>query len=266
MSIVASNPFRGKVPKTVRLPNTPLTGVVAQIQFPEILSIAKPDFVADFQEKIRGDYPNNQQEQGLVLQVSPEGARRMTSPNWRFFDTDLEWRVSLTTSFLALETRAYQTRSDFTARLGKIAKALEETISPRIMTRLGVRYVDRVYGDVLDRLEDLVRPEISGLAKRDYREHVVRTMNEALSKSEEGMVLLRWGYMPEKNTHDAGMMPPIAVDSWFLDIDVYTEFQPPKPFDAAGIEKRAKKLATRAYGVFRWAVNEEFIRAHGGNI
>ena len=62
MPFSAENPFRGPVPDTVSLPNTPLTGVLVQIVFPEILSIAKADRVADFQELIRADYPLNQQD------------------------------------------------------------------------------------------------------------------------------------------------------------------------------------------------------------
>lgn len=266
MNRYENNPFLGAVPETVPLPRTPLTGVVVQIRFPEVLSIAKTDFVADFQERIRADYPINQQDQSLILQVTPDGAKQTTLPNWRFFDASMGWRVSLTTSFLALETRAYTNRQDFTARLGKISAALDATIKPSIMTRIGVRYVDRVYGDVLNHLEAYVRREMLGLFAEENRPQIARTINETLARTDVGMMIARWGFMPANQTHEPDMMPAIAESSWFLDVDVYKEFSPPEAFKPNDIEKCAMALATRAYGFFRWAVNDQFLQAYGGGL
>ena len=58
-----NNPFVGPVPPTVHLPNSPLTSVLVQVKFPEILSIAKTEFIADFQESIRADYPLHRLDQ-----------------------------------------------------------------------------------------------------------------------------------------------------------------------------------------------------------
>ena len=259
MSVGTIDPFVGPVPESVPLPNTPLTGVLVQIRFPQILSIEKTDYIADFQEEI-------QQDQNLVLQVSTEGMKQTQSPNWRFFDVDQHWRLSLTTSFVTLETRAYQNRSDFAERIGKIAAALAKTINPEIMTRIGVRYVDRVHGEHLEQLEELVRPEVVGIFNREFRTRIARTMNEVLSNTNKGNMLVRWGYLPENHTHEPDIMPPIGVPSWFLDTDVYQEYQPPEAFDAAEIENRVMSFATRAYGFFRWAVTDDFLRAYGGQI
>ena len=263
MTFSNESPFDGAVPPTVLLPDTPLTGVLVQIKFPEVLSIAKTEYVADFQERIRADYPLIQQDQNIVLQVSPDGAKPTPLPNWRFFDAAKEWRVSLTTGFLALETRVYTNRQDFTQRIASVSRALSETINPGIVIRIGVRYVDRLHGTRLDDLEKFVRPEVLGLYNHAHKRQIGRTSSEVVASTNVGPMTSRWGFMPPNQTHELDLMPLIGAPSWFLDIDVYQEFPKPPAFDAGDIESRVMALATRAYGFFRWVVSDEFLEACG---
>lgn len=191
MTFSNESPFSGPVPDSVPLPQTPLTGVLVQIVFPEILSIVKADRVADFQDKIRADYPLNQQDQNLVLQLTADGAKSTQTPNWRFFDAASEWRISLTTTFLAIETRVYRSREDLTDRVGAVANALQGTIKPGIMTRIGVRYVDRVHGDSLSRLGQLVRPEVMGVYTSAHRDSLGRTLSEVGGNADAGSITSR---------------------------------------------------------------------------
>ena len=266
MNFSNENPFNGQVPDTVPLPNTPLTGVLVQVMFPEILSIENADFVAPFQEKIRARYPIVQQEQNLVLQISPEGSKQSKTPNWRFFDVERKWRISLTRNFIAMETRAYDSRSDFTSRISEIALALAETINPNILTRIGVRYVDRIHGDTLSNIDQFVRSELLGLYTPKNWDNINHTMSEIVGETDVGIITSRCGYMPQHQTHEPDLMPAIGVPSWFLDIDVYQEFDHSEEFNSEFIEDITMKLATRAYGFFRWATNSEFLKTYGGDI
>lgn len=267
MSFSTEGPFDGSVPPTVPLRDTPLTSVLVQIKFPEVLSIAKTEYVASFQERIRADYPLNLQDQGLILQLMPDGAKQVPAPPiWRFFDVAKQWRMSLATNFLTLETRAYRSRKDLTRRVVSAASALSETIKPSITTRIGVRYVDRVHGNNLKRLEQFVRPEVIGLYNHAHREKVNRTLSEVAAVTNVGPMTARWGFMPSNQTHEPDLMPPIGTPSWFLDIDVYKKFSQPQTFDSGDIETCVMDLATRAYGFFRWVVNDEFLRAYGGQL
>ena len=266
MSFSAESPFDGPVPPTVPLSNTPLTGALIQIAFPEVLSIARLEYIAVFQERIRTDYPLHRQERNLVLQLAADGARPTELPNWRFFDVEKQWRLSLTTSFVALETRAYTSREDIIQRTVSVARALSETINPNFMTRIGVRYVDRVHGVHLERLAQFVRPEILGIYHHTHRENIRQTFGEMLAHTDAGSMTSRWGFMPPNQTHEPDLMPPIETPSWFLDTDVYQTFARPEAFAARDIEIHATKLATRAYGFFRWVVNDKFLAAHGGEL
>ncbi len=266
MTFSSENPFVGPVPETVHLPDTPLTVVLAQIRFPEILSIAKTEFIADFQESIRADYPLHHSDQEHIFELNNNSVSQSLIQNWRFFDQARQWRLSLTTSFISLETRAYQSRLDFTERVEAVVRALSKTIGPSMTTRIGVRYVDRVHGPRLKQLSQFVRPEILGLYIRDHQENLNRTLNEINCETDVGSMVSRWGYMPANQTHEAGLIPEISVPSWFLDIDVYNEFAQPEAFDADEIKCSVMKLATRAYGFFRWVMNNEFLKACGGKI
>jgi uncharacterized protein (TIGR04255 family) len=150
------DPFFGEAPERIPLAAAPLTGVLVQVSFEEIFSIAKKEFIANFQERVRAKYPLSQQDQNLVLKLSPKGPEAEATPNWRFFDEKKAWRVSLTTNFITLETRAYESRAHFVQQLKEVLLAVEETIQPKFVKRIGVRYVDRIVGSRLNRLEELV--------------------------------------------------------------------------------------------------------------
>ena len=265
MTFPSESPFDGPVPDSILLRNTPLTGVVVQVKFPEVLSIARVEYIAEFQERIRSCYPLHAQHHGFIFQVTPHGAQPDRSPLfWRFLDTARKWRVSVGTNFLALETRAYESRQDLVQRSESVANALSKTINPALMTRIGVRYVDRICGDNLERLHQFVRPEVLGLYNRDHQASIVRTISEVVGDTNVGTISVRCGFMPPNQTHEHDLMPAIGTPSWFLDVDVYQEYGQPQAFDPSEINVQIMELASRAYGFFRWAVSTEFLRAYGG--
>lgn len=266
MTFSTESPFNGVVPPTVKLPETPLTGVLAQMRFPEILSIAKVEYVAEFQERVRAIYPLHHQDHNVFLEFDQEGSKQKKLPIWRFFDEHRQWRISLSTSFIALETRAYKDRNDFVERLHFVLDGLAQSIKPTLISRLGVRYVDRIYGDKLDRLNAYVRPEIRGMFNNENAPFIERTFSEIVVSVDVGKMTSRSGFIPENQTHDPDLMPPISRPSWFLDIDVFQEFRNAEKFVPDDAAQIAMRLATRAYGFFRWAVSDEFLRLYGGKL
>ncbi|MCY4565773.1 MAG: TIGR04255 family protein [Gammaproteobacteria bacterium] len=266
MTFSNEGPFEGKVPPTVPLPETPLSGVLVQIRFPEVLSIAKVDYIAEFQELIRSQYPLSNQDQNLVLQVGPEGAKQTTFRNWRFMDAEGGWRVSLATNFLALETRAYSSRQNFIERTTTVSQALESTVNPGFMSRVGIRYVDRFQGDILEDLPRLVRPEVLGLCTPVHLKNINRSWSEVGATTAAGSMTARWGFMPPNQTHEPDLMPPLAAPCWFLDTDAYQEFPDTQKFESDEIGSHVTELASRSYGFFRWVVSEELLRACGGQV
>ncbi len=263
----SQDPLRSALPAEVPLPAAPLVRVIAQVRFPQILSIEKREFVAPFQEAIRDRYPALRPEQSHRIIVGPRGASTGTPQVvWRFSDVDENWRVSLAPDFAAIETTAYESREDFFNRFGGVIEALSEHVSPRLVDRVGVRYIDRVTGDGIDDIHRLVRAEVLGLIATSAAQHVRHSVSEnVFAVPETGSQLMaRWGLIPAGGTVDPAAIEAINERSWILDLDMYRTES--RPFEADEIVDEARSFAERIYTFFRWTVTDEFLRMYGGKV
>ena len=257
------DPFVAKPPLEVPLKDAPLVRVIAQLRFPEILSVEQRDFVAPFQEAIRLTYSVLRQEntQGIMLSL---GGAAPAKPQvaWRFSDTGGQWRVSLTPEFLALETTKYVSRADFFGRLKSLAEALDDHIKPSQIDRLGVRYIDRITGDAVDDIAKLVRAEVRGITGTIAATHAVHALSESMFELPDARVLARWGCLPPGATVDPAAIEPANEKSWILDLDMFSAA--PMPFVVDRVVAEAQRYAGRIYTIFRWAVTDDFLVRYGG--
>ena len=263
LPMTAFDPLVARAPAGVPLKDAPLVRVIAQLRFPEILSVEQRDFVAPFQEAIRATYPVLRQEQTQGIMVGPGGVTpAKPQVAWRFSDADGHWRVSLTPEFLALETTKYTSRGDFFQRLKSLAEALDEHFEPGQLDRLGVRYIDRVTGAAVDDIAKLVRPEVRGITGTIAAAHALHAMSESMFEADSARVLARWGYLPPGATVDPAAIEPSSEKSWILDLDMFSAA--PMPFNVNQVLAEAQRFAERLYTLFRWAVTDEFLRRYGG--
>ena len=261
------NPLVSAPPKEVPLPRSPLVRVLAQIRFPPIVSIEKRDFIASFQESIREDYAILRPEQTRGMMLVPQGVFPMESQViWRFSDLDNIWRVSLAPDFLALETTKYVSRDDFVNRLEVVVYALEKHVGPKVVDRLGVRYIDRITGSAVAKISDFVRKEVLGVISAPLSGNAQRVLCESLFQipSSNSRLLARWGLIPSGETIDPNIIDAIAEPSWILDIDMFCAEQ--QSFNSERMIKDAKQFSERIYTFFRWAVTDTFLRFYGGSI
>jgi uncharacterized protein (TIGR04255 family) len=257
------DPLVAPPPAEVPLKDAPLVRVIAQVRFPEILAVEQRDFVAPFQEALRATYPVLRQEQTQGLRLSPAGiAHAKPQLAWRFSDLDGHWRVSLTPEFLALETTKYTSRSDFFVRLRAVVEALDEHVEPKLIDRLGVRYIDRITGAAVDEIASLVRPEVRGITGTDAATHVAHALSESMFELPDARVLARWGRLPAGATVDPAAIEPAQEKSWILDLDMFSAA--PMPFAVDRAVAEAQRFAERIYTIFRWAVTDDFLRRYGG--
>jgi uncharacterized protein (TIGR04255 family) len=261
------NPLIEPPPPEVPLKNAPLVRVIAQVRFPPILSIEKKEFVGSFQEAIRDKYPILQPEKTQGFIFDPQGnVQTSTQVAWRFFDTTGNWRVSLSPNFVALETTAYSSRSNFLERLENIVIALNENFNPKIIERFGLRYVDRLVGKDLTDISSLVKPEMAGIVSADFRDCIRQTINESLFivPDEGKQILARWGLISANTTFDPDAIEPITEPSWILDLDM--SLSKNREFSITVLMQEAKQFSERLYTFFRWAVKDEFLRRFGGEL
>lgn len=257
------DPFVAPPPAEVLLRHAPLVRVIAQLRFPEILSVEQGDLVAPFQKAIHEAYPVLRQEQiqGIVLGLGGASPGKSKTA-WRFSDATAHWRVSLTSEFLALETTNYVSRSDFFSRLKFLAGALGEYVGPSQVDRLGVRYIDRITGAAVNDLAQLVRPEVRGISGTIVGTHAIHALSESVFDLSDARMLARWGCLPPGAIVDPAAIEPIEEKSWILDLDMFSAA--PVPFAIDSVIANAERYAECIYGMFRWAVTDDFLMRYGG--
>lgn len=259
MSTTVNNPLLDPPPAEVHLAKAPLEWVIALVRFPMVMEIERPEFLATFQASLRAKYPIGITEtvQDLAITTPAPPPKRV----WRFSDEQGS-RVSLAQDFIALETRSYQSRSDFIARFREVLEAIPAAGRPPRADQLGVRYVDRLRGDALRDIATLVRPEIAGIASTEARRGCRHAFSDNSFQVGDDVLVARWGLLPKATTIDPAVMEPLPEPSWLLDLDMVS--QQPMPFEPAAIAERAQAFATRIYTFFRWAITPEFLTRFGG--
>ena len=256
----------------VPLPQAPLARVIAQVRFPPILTIRNPDKVAAIQEALRETYPRLSEDRVHRIELKANQAPNVDqSLIWRLADReqDPRWRVSLGVDFVAIETSDYDSRQDFLDRLRVVLAAVETAFKPVEASRLGIRYIDRLTGDAVDRVSGLVQPEILGITHPAGNldpalgESIIHQMTEAQFLAPgDSRIQGRWGKLPPNTTYDPNALEPVAEPSWVLDLDMFTSA--PQPFASEELLRKAKEFAEYLYWLFRQMVTDEFLRFFGG--
>lgn len=267
MGSVIETPF-GPAVEEVPLPRAPLSFVVAQARFERVASVASEDFIGGFQEAIRGAYPVMQRAQQAGMLIGPDG-QVVTADGgvlWRFDERPEGWQVVLAPDFVALSTKQYTRRQDFIDRFATIVGAAQHQLRLRFCDRLGIRYVDRVTdASLLGRLAELLKPQVVGAAGVELGETGVEAVHnfvDATYRLPASMGLhARWGVLPPAVTFDPAI-EAAELASWVLDLDAYSTAQ--IAFEPRALTEVATQLTERIYRFFRWAVQDEFLVAHGG--
>lgn len=262
---VVASPFGIEPVEEVHLPRAPLVRVIAQLRFPREPKLGTEDGAALLRDALAGAYPILRDEQEIRVVITQQGAvEQPGSTLWRLQNRDASWQVTVSDSFVALDTSAYSTREDFCSKLEDVLAAISDIAAPLVYDRFGLRYVDRLTGPALmRRLPQLVRAELLGgwAVERPEGVQLVHSLSESLYRFDGAQLLARSGILPP----GVVLEPTVAaVDelSWILDIDAATTEG--ADFDPAALGQLARGLADRAYRFFRWAVTEEFLREHGG--
>ncbi len=267
MGGMVGSPF-GPPVEEVPLPRAPLVFVVAQARFERIASISSEDFIAGFQEAIRRAYPVMQrgQQAGILLGRDGQVVTADAGTLWSFDERPEGWQVVLAPDFVALSTRRYSRRRDFIDRFNTVLFAAQHELRVRFCDRLGIRYVDRVTDPgLLSRLGELLKPEVLGTVEVDPGEPGVERIHWFVDTTyrlpETAELHARWGVLPPAVTFDPAIEAADAR-SWVLDLDAYSTEQ--VAFDPRILAPRAEALSQRVYRFFRWAVEDDFLVAHGG--
>lgn len=123
--------------------NAPVHEVICQLRFPTILSINTTE-PADFQEMIRGEFPQYVRRQSPMPPKVVAGRLEQQSPvtNYHFLSEDGRWKLNLTKDFISLSTLHYTDWETFARQLDKPLAAFIRTYQPAYFQRVGLRYIN----------------------------------------------------------------------------------------------------------------------------
>lgn len=158
--------------------------------------------------------------------------------------------------FVATHVTRYPGRAEFLTQVGTVLSAVERVYRPPLVTRVGVRYIDRVDADGTERA--LSRDSIRGAlddAPQGMSVHA-QVMSVEMS-ADDDKIAARSLWLPANATHDP-VVAPTDKPTWVLDIDAFTEGR--LAYSATDLVGIADRLADRAYAAFEWAVTDTFFQ------
>jgi uncharacterized protein (TIGR04255 family) len=261
--VALASPFGAEELDEVPLGSGPLVRVICQVSYPKIVELTTPEGIGRVASALRQEYPVLREERALGLVITPEGIKQTEVEGqliWRLQDTtDVGWQVSLTPSFVSLDTRLYSSRDAFLDRLGRVLEAVATTLAPAAADRIGVRYFNRIEGP-FDQGYDTITtrfgpPLHAGLnIPLTLPAQLQHSIVDTLFKSDGDELRARWGLVPAGTIVDPGV--PASVErTWILDIDAYTTSA--GTFSAGELTERARHQAESAHRFFRWSLTGE---------
>jgi uncharacterized protein (TIGR04255 family) len=243
------------VPEEIHLESAPLIRVLAQVRYSSMPELVEESCERQLADVLASDYAVRGQVQGVVFGLP--GTTAPAQELYRTFeDTVGHWKVTVAPEFVALETDAYESRSDFVDRWRVVLDALAKVRRPPKVTRIGIRYTDRISDP--QGLNELVNPALMGflpelLNPNDLENQILQSLIKAPDGTSR--VQVRSLCLPPNVLFDP-TIPAVATPSWVLDIDAFNER--PGSFDEGALTDRTRTLAEHAYQVFYWAVTEQF--------
>ena len=247
--------------------NNPLAEVICQIRFPAILRIGSGD-VAEFQERIRVDYPLYQlQEPAFDLPSIPKELMaffeqmlpKLPSPRThKFLTKDSRRFISLSQDFLAVSEANYSRWELFRQEVGNAEKALREVFKPAFYSRLGLRYRDLIPPESIttdkvkwsDFLMSYILGELGDTRIGDAISQIRTRCVIELSEIPRARVILTHGLIKETETSPEKYL--IDADFAIEKVEVLDE--------TFNILDKFNRLAGR---LFRWAITEKLHNAMG---
>lgn len=217
------------------------------------------DGIAPLHKALRDRFPTLRQERVAALPLLfdiPEPAPPEVV--WRFLDHAETTQISISPSFLAVDTRDYSDRDTFISLLRDVLDVLVEYERPEICDRLGVRFVNRLAGSEALQVRAFVRAEVRGElpVPDDDEGKLAHSLSLMVYAVPEGFMQIRFGAVPAGATVDP-TVEALDDPSWLLDLDIFSSA--PMEFSVEEIEAQARRAAIRSYKFFLWAMTDDFL-------
>lgn len=238
---------------------------VVQLKFPPIARFDETGYMAGIKEALTAEYPLMETAPVMNLVVSPQGISQSEGGKvLRFSTIDRAWTVGLAQDSVSLETREYTDIAEFSRRFTEVLADVEAHLRPRHQLRLGLRYINEFRhrgGDTYAGWLRLLNPDLLGLAGRGILGGTVEhTLGEVRTRRDDGVVLVRHGFLQGSTVMPAPGRAPKAGPFYLLDLDYFDES--PHKFDARIPGERMERYNSFLFKVFRWAITDGELYRH----
>jgi uncharacterized protein (TIGR04255 family) len=246
----------------------PIALALAQVRFPVLIRFSEPQFIDEFSQAVRDEYPRSERTVQVPVLFSPEQAQVLGATSWRFSTEDERWSLVLSENALTLEVRGYSSVDEFAERFSVALRALVERLRPTRQTRLGLRYINefRMPGAItLAEWQPFIQPELLGFgiaATNLFGEATIRTAREDLELTlEDGSLVVRHGLLTGTTVEPRERDEPRTGPFYLLDMD--RSDSSIQDLDPDRISGQLHAYNDTLYRFFRWAMLEPLYNALG---
>lgn len=208
----------------------PLDLVAVALKFAPILKLAEDATIAQFQETIRGEFPEYSQDTGVIVEIKPDGLSQTMQDQHRFSNKTKSCTVILTKDQLALQTTDHLNRKATLGRFDLALRALRDLSGDSIAPeRFGVRYInnidkDKIGDDLKDTVSwsDLVQGEFLSIPGQQAGGDDTRYFCEINSAMPDGRLITRYGLLPAQSSRVPQVMFRFDCDRFIdsgIDLD-----------------------------------------------
>ncbi len=237
---------------------SPLSEVICQVRFPAILRIASQE-PADFQERVRREYPIFRKTSTRVQQEFGEALKKLGVPtpgvpqSYEFLTEDNLWKVVLVNDFISLSTVAYSRFEEFQERAAFILSTFEDVYQPNFFQRIGLRYKNWIIRSELDlgsqSWETLISEEIASELHSSTIKDAIEYYDKRLNLSLENDRYLNFQHGIQELEAPDGRREKCYI----LDFDFYSNT---KRGSSNEVLSNVSRLNQDAGKIFRWSISE----------
>lgn len=244
----------------------PIVLALAQVRFPVLIKFSDPQYIDEFNQAIRGEYPRSERTVQVPLPLAAEPAQIPGSTLWRFSTEDERWSLVLVENALTLEVRGYSSIEEFASRFAVSLLALKECLQPNRQTRLGLRYINEIRIPGVATLADwapYIRQEVLGfgtVATHLFGEAKIRSAREDVELAlGDGTLVVRHGVLTGTTVEPREPDEPRTGPFYLLDMDRSNSNI--QDLDPERIREQLYEYNDIMYRFFRWAMLDPLLVA-----
>jgi uncharacterized protein (TIGR04255 family) len=215
-----------------------------------VFVIEKRAEVAGFQELLGEEYIARQPAPSRPVMANPTATPQPLGADpetvWRFEQPERDWAISLSSTSLALEAARYLDFDDFAAELARIVRALDRAFSPGHEVRLGLRYVNQIEDERLEKrgITFFVNEQLASPVGGELGNDLLGSLAELRFRERGGMLALRHGLL--EPTH------------YVLDFDRSSSEE--RDFAPSSIVERVKRFHDLIERLFVWSISTRYLK------